>query len=587
MKRFLTITVIALSLLVFTACGGSKKNKDNTDTVDTDTDVVDTDTTDTTDTTPSGDTDSDTDADTDPTNPTNPTDPTNPTTDPTTEPDDGCTGISIDWSTFNYYYEAVADFGDEELPDYFWMEFYDENGDPVYMPEKGTYDLGSGRNTNYATCNECVRIYQDLITPEDEEEDSHPTKEFFQKSGTLTIEATDDNYNIKGTIKATLVEVTINTDTYESTPVANGACIKIETSNFDSGVEEECVPECGENWECGNDGCGGTCGAGCDGQACSADHKCVDFECTKLTLGEAFLNSSSTIAPVEGNKAGSTTLEDYLVLGFYAYPELGTFDLDLSYSDCDYCMMLYEDVDSDGYATKLYFQESGELTFTEVYDESFETKGKASFRLVEIDEEYAPVDGGSCYEVENFTWDTVCVPQCEGKICGSDGCGGVCGNCGDKACSEDQTECVDMDLSECTGLSIDITTLTQYKTNIFIAASNEDYDPIFQMQFYQNLSTGAVTAGTYDLGSETNINYANCTECIMILSDVVEDEYTKILFQHEGTLTVTDVNDSNQVKGTIQAKIAEVTVSGYETTFVPGGECVEIEAGTAFNAQGE
>ncbi|MGC4114211.1 MAG: hypothetical protein QM765_06240 [Myxococcales bacterium] len=37
----------------------------------------------------------------------------------------------------------------------------------------------------------------------------------------------------------------------------------------------------------------------------------------------------------------------------------------------------------------------------------------------------------------------VCKPACEGKVCGDDGCGGFCGNCGtDEACSSDGAKCV-------------------------------------------------------------------------------------------------------------------------------------------------
>ena len=38
--------------------------------------------------------------------------------------------------------------------------------------------------------------------------------------------------------------------------------------------------------------------------------------------------------------------------------------------------------------------------------------------------------------------DTGCVPQCDGKVCGPDGCGSICGFCPyGKACNEDGTEC--------------------------------------------------------------------------------------------------------------------------------------------------
>ena len=48
-----------------------------------------------------------------------------------------------------------------------------------------------------------------------------------------------------------------------------------------------------------------------------------------------------------------------------------------------------------------------------------------------------------------------CVPACDGKACGADGCGGACGACGGgEACKLGQcvaTDCADGDLSDCNG----------------------------------------------------------------------------------------------------------------------------------------
>lgn len=44
-----------------------------------------------------------------------------------------------------------------------------------------------------------------------------------------------------------------------------------------------------------------------------------------------------------------------------------------------------------------------------------------------------------------------CAPKCTGKVCGADGCGGVCGTCtgAQEVCSTDQTQC--QCVPECTG----------------------------------------------------------------------------------------------------------------------------------------
>lgn len=580
MKRFLTITVIALTLLVFTACGDSKSNKDNKDTGDTDTDVVDTDTTDTTpegDTTPSGDTDTDTapsgdtDADTTPEGDTD----TNTDTDTDTDTDadtegpaSKCTGLSLDWSTFAQYqyknqFVATNDDYSKLLK---MLIFHEETINP------GTYDLGSETNSGL-DCSECILAYTDP-----DEESGYYSRSYFQKSGTLKIDKVDENLNITGTLSVVLAEIEIDEDSEAINFLPDGACLEIETASFDSGYEEECVPHCEEGWECGDNGCGGTCGDGCNGQACSEDHTCVDFECTKLTIGEAFLSGTSMYAPVEGNAAGESTIEDFLSLRFYDYPVLGTFDLGLSFDDCDYCMLLYEDVDSEGYPSKLYFQESGTLTFTEVYEDSLESKGNASFRLVEINNDYEPVDGGKCYEVENFTWDTVCVPQCEGKVCGPDGCGGTCGEgCGaDLACSEDQTECV---ARTCTEITLDASagTFTSgdgmdlYKTTFSPFIGEEDADDDFRMQFYASVT------GTQDLAGT---NYADCDLCLLVFEDLTESgSRTREYFQQKGTVTFSTEGDTvSAVFSGVRLEEVVINWSGdYASTQVAGGACLDVK----------
>ena len=48
-----------------------------------------------------------------------------------------------------------------------------------------------------------------------------------------------------------------------------------------------------------------------------------------------------------------------------------------------------------------------------------------------------------CENSINVCFEIVCEPNCEGKVCGSDGCGGSCGTCGDdELCSSDQTMCI-------------------------------------------------------------------------------------------------------------------------------------------------
>ena len=487
-----------------------------------------------------------------------------------------CTGLSLNWpnfAQFGYLNRYRVDSADYEKT---LVMTVNQSGSVL----PGTYDLGSKKNSDLK-CTECVLAYTD---PDD---DGYFTKIYFQKSGTLKIDAVDENYNIKGTLNAVLALAEFGEDEDDEKVyfIDNGGCFEIETVAFDSGYEEPCVPQCEEEWICGDDGCGGTCGDGCGDQACAPDHlSCVDMECETLTIGEVTFDSESYsyYAYVVDNAAGETDLPDMLLLEFYDVPVLGNFDLSLSYDDCDYCMFLYEDFyENEGnlYYTKKYFPQSGTLTFTQIASEnSYESAGTASFRLVEAEDDNSLIEGGKCYDVENLQWDTICKPQCgEGWVCGGDGCGGTCGEgCGSKACSEDHKSCVELVLDDCSGLSIPISTLTQYTPNKFYA-TNASEDPIFWMQFFQNDSY-TVEAGTYNLASDDNLNFETCTECVFMQSG------TKMYYQHEGTLVV-NIDADNHISGTISAKLAEADISGLTTIFTEGGECFEIEAGTAFAVQ--
>ena len=120
------------------------------------------------------------------------------------------------------------------LPDVISFEFYSPDSG---LPRTGTFDLGSGVNANYATCEQCIIVYQDYIDP------ATPTKTFFQTAGSITI----DSHTIPGVTAAiglswesvTLAEVTIEPDTFVSTLVPDGACYTIVVNDlvFRNGFE--------------------------------------------------------------------------------------------------------------------------------------------------------------------------------------------------------------------------------------------------------------------------------------------------------------------------------------------------------------
>ena len=105
------------------------------------------------------------------------------------------------------------------LPDVISFEFY-ANGAPIGA---GTFDLGSGDNSNYNTCSQCLRVLMDF-------DHGRPQKLFFQTGGTLTVDAMTlpgSDPIIMSWQNVTLAEVTIDSMTLVSTLVPNGDCFTI------------------------------------------------------------------------------------------------------------------------------------------------------------------------------------------------------------------------------------------------------------------------------------------------------------------------------------------------------------------------
>ena len=105
---------------------------------------------------------------------------------------------------------------------------------------------------------------------------------------------------------------------------------------------------------------------------------------------------------------------------------------------------------------------------------------------------------------------------------------------------------------------------------------------------FRQYNNDRVNTGTYNLGSSTNKNYLNCTECVSVAQDCdllygfYLDNCT-YYFQESGTLTVSEVDLDGNIKGSISAKLREAHESGYAEDYTlitdSDGACVEIEAG--------
>jgi hypothetical protein len=126
-------------------------------------------------------------------------------------------------------FTADLGFGSALLPDTISFGFYTPSGSST--PATGTFNLGSGNNANFATCEQCIVIYQD-----ENASTGVPQKTFFQTGGTITIDpstvpgaASDVALALSG---VTLAEVTIAPGTLVSTPVPNGDCYVVVTDRI-------------------------------------------------------------------------------------------------------------------------------------------------------------------------------------------------------------------------------------------------------------------------------------------------------------------------------------------------------------------
>jgi len=333
-----------------------------------------------------------------------------------------CTGISlgtveIDNSGF-YYSSYTPDTGDSTngaVEDMFSMEFYN-SGLAV-----GTYDLSLDGNENYSSCDQCLRIYEDITG-------GNVAKEYFQESGVLEITTVGEFGTSAGTItSAKLVEVTIGSqaDGFPSTPVENGDCIEIATAAWDNLYEDPCQPvnPCTEanKTVCTDYDGDEVADCGCDQGYHDENGTCVEgVVCTGISID---IMAASTQYPNSFNglftpNTGNPNLPDMMNLSFYGtIPSVGDISLGTNpndnYSSCTTCILAYEDIEGSGSA-KTFFQRAGTLNVQSVTDDganhitSIEgTMTDIVLEEVTIDATTTvstPVPNGSCLEISTYVY---------------------------------------------------------------------------------------------------------------------------------------------------------------------------------------
>ena len=196
-----------------------------------------------------------------------------------------------------------------------------------------------------------------------------------------------------------------------------------------------CTPSC-DGIECGDDGCGGSCGA------CAQDSVCMNGNCSippdptcevtdVIACGEA---------PVEvelGSEVGSDTM--------FSSP---CVEGDLSGSEAAFTFHSKENANVSFKVESKDFP--GKVALTLLSDDGLGCKGDLCLAgdvevldaNVSADQSYfLVVDGLDGVEGKVTLSASCCTPSCGGKSCGGDGCGGSCGDCGEGlVCQKNQCE---------------------------------------------------------------------------------------------------------------------------------------------------
>jgi hypothetical protein len=173
----------------------------------------------------------------------------------------------------------------------------------------GTFDLTQGNETNYATCDHCFLLRQDLDTT------GVPAKTYYPRSGTVTVTSVQSppTPSFAMTLEdVEFVEVTIEADTNLSEPVEGGDCFRIALAEWDTtdlgagdcASHASCLDCCSAYHPLSHEAAGEvleTCA--CGQVACEADcsgNYCADLtataECVACLHANAFDPCTTTVS---------------------------------------------------------------------------------------------------------------------------------------------------------------------------------------------------------------------------------------------------------------------------------------------------
>jgi cysteine-rich repeat protein len=203
-------------------------------------------------------------------------------------------------------------------------------------------------------------------------------------------------------------------------------------------VSGPCIPDCSGN-VCGSDGCLGSCGT------CERGTSCRAGQCSRAgdSCAEPIIVGSVPFSDVVDGSLFNDDLRVSSCTG--ASSELGSETPEAVYRFTPQVTGIYTiDVAAeDGFDTSLYVitdcaaPASSCLRGVDTFDSAEET---LQLTLSAGRTYYLVVDGYGSITGPSFQLDISdpCVPDCTGKACGSDGCGGSCGSCDPGFCVSGQ-----------------------------------------------------------------------------------------------------------------------------------------------------
>ncbi|MCB9731647.1 MAG: hypothetical protein H6745_03315 [Deltaproteobacteria bacterium] len=210
---------------------------------------------------------------------------------------------------------------------------------------------------------------------------------------------------------------------------------------------DTCVPDC-DGRSCGDDGCGGQCGGGCDAESCVEDVSCLPFPdvCARTSACESIRGDTCEQAfevgalPYQDSRNTADFESDYGFGAGWCPGNGGTWGFaaaDVAYRFAPEHDGLYHfqlDTGNPVFDASLYLvRDCADIRGTCVAADERDKNESIWQRLDGGDAVYVIVDGWNNSAPQTGKYGlsiSECVPSCDGRVCGGDGCNGSCGGCG-------------------------------------------------------------------------------------------------------------------------------------------------------------